>query len=75
MTPEERITQLEKQLSHLTDIFYRQHSIDKDVFQNPVIFNGNIGFFKKTPAVQQDSTGVTTVAGLITLLKNYGLLK
>lgn len=33
-----------------------------------------LGFFGATAVVQQSSFGVTTVAQLITLLKNYGLL-
>lgn len=32
----ERINKLEKSLFNLNDVFYRQHFIDKDVFQNPV---------------------------------------
>lgn len=70
-----KIIDLENQLNQLKDVFYRQHFIDKDVFQNPVIFNGNVGFYKKTPAAQQDSTGLTTVAQVLTLLKNLGLVK
>jgi fibronectin-binding autotransporter adhesin len=36
--------------------------------------SGKLGFFGTAPVVQQSSSGVTTVAGLITLLKNYGFL-
>lgn len=35
---------------------------------------GNLGFFGTTPIAKQNSSGVTTVAGLIILLQNYGLI-
>ena len=56
MTPEEKA-----QLNQLVDLFYRQHQIDKDVFNNPVILNGEVYF--KLPNFLKDAiypTGTTT---------------
>lgn len=35
---------------------------------------GTVGFYGATPIAKQSSTGVTTVAGVITLLQNLGLV-
>lgn len=40
------LSDLSKKFEKLNDVFYRQHFIDKDVFSNPVYFNGSV-FFKK----------------------------
>jgi hypothetical protein len=48
----------------LVDIFYRQHFIDKDVFSNPVYFNGNTIFKGKITAeeiLKLTKTGGTAV--------------
>jgi len=36
--------------------------------------NAELGFFGATPVTQQSSSGISTVADLVTVLKNYGLL-
>jgi len=36
--------------------------------------SGTVGFFGATPVVQQSSTGITTVAQVVTVLQAYGLL-
>ena len=35
---------------------------------------GSVSFYGATPVAKQSSSGVTTVAGLITLLQNLGLV-
>lgn len=58
MTPEEKalLTDVSNKLNHLIDVYYRTHFIDKDVFNNPVYFNGNL-FVKDGSTI---STGGTT---------------
>jgi hypothetical protein len=38
------------------------------------VHNSQLGFYSASPVNQQSSTGITTVAQLVTVLKNYGLL-
>ena len=38
------VNDLKQQLSHLSDLYFRQHFIDKDVFSNPVYFNSKVYF-------------------------------
>jgi hypothetical protein len=68
MTPEElqRFNSLEQQVSRLSDVYYRTHFVDKDVFSNPVYFNGRT-FFKHV-------IDVMTYASTITLDITKGFL-
>ncbi len=52
------VARLTKDLKALADVYYRTHSIDKDVFANPVFFNNNV-FFKKTVLVATYDTTIT----------------
>lgn len=51
-----QIIDLQGQINHLTDVYYRTHSIDKDVFQNAVYLNGKV-YFKNGSTI---SLGVAT---------------
>lgn len=45
---------LNNKLDHFLDVYYRTHFIDKDVFNNPVIFNNDVSF---------KGSGGTTIGG------------
>lgn len=87
MTPEEKqqFDQLVEKIDKFIDIYTRTHFIDKDVFVNPVYFNGKVGFFKKTPIGQQaaitapsggvtvDSQSRTAINSIISTLQALGI--
>ena len=69
------IARLNLEIETLKRIINKDNFSDLQIFNKQVQFKGNVGFWGKTPAVQQDSTGLTTVAQVLTLLKNLGLVK
>jgi hypothetical protein len=55
---QKEIQELQDKINHLDDIFFRQHSIDKDVFSNAVYFNGKIYFKDGTVLSLGGTTGM-----------------
>lgn len=68
MTPEEKqlLLDLQDKVDKLTDVYFRQHYIDRDVFSNPVFmendvsFKTKVGFYKKVPISQQSAISAPT---------------
>lgn len=44
---QQQINSLRQELANVSDLYFRTHFVDKDVFSNPVYFDGNV-FFKKS---------------------------
>lgn len=57
---EERVTQLEKELSELKELFYKDNFTSSQEFKKDVTFSGKVGFFSKEPSMK--SSSVATVA-------------
>jgi len=88
MTPEEKLQleRVDQKLSQFLDVYYRTHFIDKDVFQNPVVFNNKIAFYNTTPVNQpdtvadpsggatQDAEARTAIDAIIDRLQELGLI-
>lgn len=68
-----QVQNLQREVAHLNDIYFRTHFIDKDVFANPVYINnslflgknGKAGFYGTEPITQpstiSDPSGGATV--------------
>lgn len=57
---EERISQLEKELQDLKELFFKDNFISSQEFKKDVVFSGKVGFFNKQVASQ--GSAVATVS-------------
>lgn len=62
----DQVARLQQQVAHLTDVYFRTHFVDKDVFTNPVYLPEKTAFFGSQTLVSKQAaitapTGGTTV--------------
>lgn len=72
---QQQVDSLKNQLNQLMDLFYRQHFVDKDVFQNAVYLNGKLFFKDRTGNPMVISLGKVTGAQIgISATEKLGFL-
>lgn len=70
---QQQIISLQNQVNKLGDVYYRTHSIDQDVFLNPVIFNNVVKFlYRKIYQRTITTTTATTTPIFQSMMGLYG---
>lgn len=62
----QEVESLRQELNHVSDLYFRTHFIDKDVFSNPVIFNNTVQFTFRSILQKTITTTTATTTPLHT---------